>query len=549
MSEYKWLTKESRSFLKRDYLLEGTSPEQRIEDIANLAGKILNRADFAEKFIANMKKGWYSLSTPIWCNFGLSRGMGISCFNCICDDSIESILDTNTEVGIMSKYGGGTSIYYGNVRPRGSDIKNNGKTSGSVHFMKLTEQMVTTISQSNVRRGSCAVYLPIDHGDIDEFLDIKSEGHPIQHLSYGVCIKDDWMQSMIDGDKSKRKIWAKVLKSRKNTGYPYLFFHDNANNNKPQVYKDLNMTIWSLQLCNEVSLPSSLDESFVCNLSSMNILKYDEWKDDPEAVEILVYLLDAVMTEFIDKASKIKHFERAVKFAVRHRAIGVGWLGYHSYLQSKMIPFESMKAKQVNIEIAKNIFTKAKQASQKMAKEYGEPELLKGYGERHTTVCAIAPTKSSSFIAGGVSEGIEPYHSNYYIKDLQKGKFTVKNPYLEQLLEEKGKNTDEVWEDILKNSGSVQKLAFLNREEKNVFKTFSEISPMEIIIQASGRQKYIDQGQSVNLMIHPSIPTKDVNSLLIEAWKLGLKGLYYQISVNAAQEFSKNILSCEMCQS
>lgn len=299
--------------------------------------------------------------------------------------------------------------------------------------------------------------------------------------------------------------------------------------------------------CSEIWLPSSETESFVCDLSSMNILYYDDWKNT-NAVELLVYFLDAVMTEFIEKAKKIKFMERAVRFAERHRALGIGWLGWHSYLQSKMIPFESMEAKYKNTEIAKNIKQEAYSASQKMAEEYGEPEILKNYNRRHTTLLAIAPTKSSAFILGQVSEGIEPHRTNYYIKDLQKGKFTIKNVHLQKLLKDKNLDTDEIWDDILKHGGSVQHLDCLTENEKDVFKTFGEISQKEIIIQAAARQKYIDQGQSLNLMIHPSISTKDINNLIIDAWKLGCKALYYQISVNAAQQFSRNILTCKSCE-
>jgi ribonucleoside-diphosphate reductase alpha chain len=293
-------------------------------------------------------------------------------------------------------------------------------------------------------------------------------------------------------------------------------------------------------------LPDNDEESFVCDLSSMNILYYDQWKDT-NAVELLTYFLDAVMTEFINKAKKIKFMERTVRFAERHRALGIGWLGWHSYLQSRMIAWESMEAKFLNVQIAKNIHDAAYAASAKLAQEYGEPEVLKGYGRRNTTLLAIAPTKSSAFIMGQVSEGIEPHRTNYYIKDLQKGKFTIKNKVLEDLLVSKGVD-DLVWDSILKNGGSVQHLDCLTPHEKDVFKTFAEISPKEIVIQASQRQKYIDQSQSLNLMIHPSIPIKDVNALLIEGWKLGVKSFYYQIGVNAAQQFSRSILSCKSCE-
>ena len=538
----------SQVFLERDYLVDGQTVDQRVDEICNTAEKLLNKPGFAAKFKENFQKGWYSLSTPIWTNFGNERGMPISCFGSSISDSMESIAYTWAEVAMMTKYGGGTSATFGNLRPRGASIRDNGESSGAVHFMQAFENLIQIVSQGSTRRGNFAAYLPIDHADIMEFLQIRTEGFAIQDLSYGVCVPDYWMEEMINGDADKRKVWAKVLEMRANFGYPYITFIDNANNNTVDCYKDKGMKITHSNLCNEILLFDNEDESFVCDLSSMNILYYDEWKDT-DAVELLVYLLDAVMTEFIEKAKNIKFMERAVRFAERHRALGVGWLGWHSYLQSKMIPWESMEAKFHNTQIAKNIKEAAYKASAKLAEEYGEPEVCKGYGRRNTTLLAIAPTKSSAFILGQVSEGIEPHRTNYYIKDLQKGKFTIKNVELEKLLKAKGHDTEEIWKSILMDGGSVRHLECLTDEEKNVFKTFAEISPKEIVIQAAQRQKYIDQGQSLNLMIHPSVPTKDVNALIIEGWKMGIKGLYYQISVNAAQSFARSILECTNCES
>ena len=548
MSNYRWLTEMSQVFLERDYLVDGQTVDQRVDEICNTAEKLLNKPGFAAKFKENFQKGWYSLSTPIWTNFGNERGMPISCFGSSISDSMESIAYTWAEVAMMTKYGGGTSATFGNLRPRGASIRDNGESSGAVHFMQAFENLIQIVSQGSTRRGNFAAYLPIDHADIMEFLQIRTEGFAIQDLSYGVCVPDYWMEEMINGDADKRKVWAKVLEMRANFGYPYITFIDNANNNTVDCYKDKGMKITHSNLCNEILLFDNEDESFVCDLSSMNILYYDEWKDT-DAVELLVYLLDAVMTEFIEKAKNIKFMERAVRFAERHRALGVGWLGWHSYLQSKMIPWESMEAKFHNTQIAKNIKEAAYKASAKLAEEYGEPEVCKGYGRRNTTLLAIAPTKSSAFILGQVSEGIEPHRTNYYIKDLQKGKFTIKNVELEKLLKAKGHDTEEIWKSILMDGGSVRHLECLTDEEKNVFKTFAEISPKEIVIQAAQRQKYIDQGQSLNLMIHPSVPTKDVNALIIEGWKMGIKGLYYQISVNAAQSFARSILECTNCES
>ena len=546
-SDYVWLTDFSQQFLEKGYLTELQTVDQRVNIICETAERILKRPGFAKAFKANIQKGWYSLSSPIWTNFGTNRGLPISCFGSHIADTMESILSTQAEVGMMTKNGGGTSAFFGKVRPRGSKIRDNGESHGSVHFMQLFENLITVVSQGSTRRGQFAPYMPIDHKDILEFLKVRTEGSPLQFVSTGVTISDAWFQAMIDGDMDKRAVWAKVLESRTNTGYPYLFFTDNVNKNTVDVYKDLMMMIDHSNLCTEIMLPDCDQESFVCDLSSMNIIYFDQWKDT-NAVELLAYFLDAVMTEFIQKARNIKFMERTVRFAERHRALGIGWFGWHSYLQSKMVPFESLEAKMLNIKVAKTIKEQAYAASAKMAKRYGEPELLKGYGRRNTTLMAIAPTKSSAFIIGQASESIQPELSNYCIEDLQKGKYTSKNKYLEELLQRKGMNIEPVWLSILKNSGSVQHLDFLTQNEKDVFKTFGEISPKETIIQAAQRQKYIDQGQSLNLMIHPSIPIKDVNALIIEAWKLGIKSLYYQINVNAAQEFSRNILSCASCE-
>ena len=873
-NEYVWLNDLSQQFLEQDYLLPGQTVDERVDIICDKFAELYGDKEVAARFKSYFQKGWYSFSTPVWTNYGTERGLPISCFGTHIEDRMESILHGVAEVGMQTKNGGGTSAYFGDLRGRGSEIKNNGNSHGSVHFMGLFDSLLKVISQGSTRRGNMAVYLPAEHPDIMEFLSIRSEGSPIQDLSYGVSVSDYFMNQMIAGDMRFRKTWAKVLESRAKKGYPYIFWTGNANGEtKPSCYHDL--TITHSNLCSEISLPDGPDESFVCCLSSMNILHYDEWKNS-DAVELMIYFLDTVMEEFIDKAKFIPFMERAVKFAVGHRALGLGWLGYHSYLQAKMIPFESFEAKMLNIEIAKLIQKKSYMASEYLAKKFGEPSMLRGAGRRNTTLCvagntylltdrgvrsieqtvdqqlnvwnglefspvtpfytgesellritlsngttldctpdhkflvatpqvnsllfgknvsievpanklregdcmpkhlfpvidhgldlphaytngafagdgsisntrdgkyprnelrlygkkmamasrvewkhsahyvaqtgktpecyrgylpdnflpkttvpinyslksrlewlaglidtdgsagskgisismashkfakdvltltqtlginatlgqntrkggyssnndiyyvigismqgctilselgmvtsrvalkksklglgtcpcnhyitvksieklqgihktycftdpirgtgvfngvytkqcAIAPTKSSAFILGQVSEGIEPHRSNYMIKDLAKGKFSIKNHHLEALLESKGHNTPEVWDSILKRSGSVQHLDILTDEEKKVFKTFQEISPREIIIQAAARQQFIDQGQSLNLMISPNTSAKDVNTLFIEAWRLGLKGLYYQYSVNAAQEAARDILSCESC--
>jgi len=546
--EWYWLNEDSRKFLERGYLSEGESAEDRITQIANAAQSYLGFDGFAEKFINYMSRGFYSLSSPIWSNFGRARGLPISCFGSYIPDTMTGILGKLSEVGIMTKCGGGTSGYFGDLRSRGTEISSGGASTGSVHFMELYDKLMNVVSQGNVRRGSFAAYLPIDHPDIEEFLKIRGEGNAIQEMSIGVCVSDEWMRKMIDGDKEARKIWGLVIKKRFESGYPYIFFSDTANNQAPQVYKDKGLRINNSNLCSEIMLSNSDDESFVCDLSSLNLETYDEWKNT-DAVETLVYFLDAVMTEFINKTENMAFMEAPRKFAINQRAIGIGVLGWHSFLQSKMIAFESLDAKMLNIEIFRHIKTLCDLASANLANLLGEPPLLKGYGRRNTTTMAIAPTTSSSFILGQVSPSIEPLNSNYFTKDLAKGKFTFKNPYLIKLLEEKGINTPSIWKSILVKGGSVQHLSELTNEEKDVFKTFGEISQKDIVMQAAQRQKYIDQGQSLNLMIPPNTKPKDVNELIIFAWESGIKSLYYQRSSNPAQDLARSILTCTTCES
>lgn len=921
--EYYWLNSHSRLFLERGYLEEGITPEKRIKQIADNAEKILGIKGFSEKFENYMKLGFYSLATPIWTNFGNKRGLPVSCFGSLVKDQMEAILDKASEVGMMSKLGGGTSGYFGDLRERGAKISVGGESSGAVHFMEIYDKVANVISQGSARRGSFAAYLPIEHPDIDEFLQIRSEGHPIQDMSIGITVTDKFMKELIEGDKEKRKIWAKVIQKRFETGYPYIMFVDTANKNAPQVYKDKKLKIkasnlcvtgdqrvpsdrglltakelykqggelklfdnknivsasemklieknakvykitldngmthtvtrhhkicvldrreqlknenkqivhvknveckdlkigqkvaiqtqkgvfgnknmpkesfllgiyqgdgtqnkdrimldvwekdfdlieeiqdchnyicekyntqfsertnrtynnanftdckvlqskvkkkrlssnalskslnfkkgfvpnwiwesneetqwqyirglfytdgtafksksignpmsislasvnkeflreiqiilanlgmqssirilrkkgkqflpngkgsyqyyetkdcWRLIIgnknnaltfnkntgfldrkgieleekkyrdntkkfykinsieyvgkedvycckvntqehlwvcngflthnCSEIQLFSDENNSFVCVLSSLNLLHWDEIKDT-DAVETLIYFLDAVNEEFINKTKDVKFMSAAHNFAKNQRALGMGVLGWHSLLQSKMISFESMQAKLLNVEIWKTIKERSDNATQELAKIFGEPELLKGYGRRNVTTLAVAPTTSSSFILGQVSPSIEPLNSNYFVKNLAKGKFTYKNPYLKEVLKKYEKHNDEVWKSILIRGGSVQHLDFLTQEEKNVFKTFGEISQKEIIIQAAQRQKYIDQAQSLNLMIPPATPPKQVNSLLIEGWEMGIKTFYYQRSANPAQELARSILTCSSCE-
>ena len=888
---FEWLNENSRNFLNGGYLIEGVTAEQRIEEIAKTAESILGIKGFADKFYDYMSKGYYSLSSPVWSNFGTSKGLPISCFGSNIDDNMGDILHTQAEVGIMSKFGGGTSGYFGNLRYRGAEITNNGKSSGAVHFMKLFESIIDVISQGSTRRGRFAPYLPIDHPDIEEFLAIRTEGNPIQELTHGVTVTDEWLQSMIDGDKDKRAIWAKVIQMRVETGLPYIFFTDTVNNGAADVYRDKGLRInhsnlcvapetkiltdqgyeeigslegekvnvwngeeWSnvevvktgenqkllrvvsdsgyelestpyhkfyvledtasgrrtnpprykevrakdlnpgdklikfnlpiieghktlnhaydngfftadgtnsghskiiylyndkqdlidnfssvnswvrckttgrlqgtafglmskyfvptgdytiesklkwlagyldgdgtvtnnngsqsiqaasinkeflkdVQLmlqtlgveskvtlareagtsllpkndgtgdyaeyetkevhrilingnslyalyklgfetyrlewdvrkpnrecshfiqvsdvielderkdtycftepkrhmgmfnglltgqCSEITLPSNAEWSFVCNLSSMNLLTYDEWKDT-DAIETMIFFLDAVMSEFISKLEAMRDSElaedrqafefmkRAYRFAKDNRALGLGALGWHSLLQSKMIPFESVEASELNAAIFFDMRNKAYKASEKLADKYGEPSVLKGYGRRNSTLLAIAPTTSSAFILGQVSQSIEPIWSNVYVKDVAKAKVTIRNPYLQDVLAKYGKDDRATWNSIRDNDGSVQHLDFLTEHEREVFKTFSEIDQYVVIDQAAIRQRFIDQSQSLNIMVNPDMSAKEMNELYLFAWRNGVKTLYYQHGTSAAQQFSRD-KSCVMCE-
>lgn len=536
--KYYWLNDDSRLFLSRGYITE--SPEQRIKNIANTAEGYLKIDGFAKKFEDYMARGFYSMSTPVWINFGKDKGLPISCYGSNVDDTLDSILNGSREIGMMSKYGGGTSIYLGNIRERGATISTGGTADGPVHYARMYDTTVDVCKQSEARRGACAAWLPVEHNDILEFLDIGTEGNPIQNLQYGVTVTDQWIQDMKDGDADKRKIWAKVIQRRNEFGYPYIMFKDNTNNNSP--YKELGLDITASNLCSEIQLPTDSFNSFVCCLGSINLLHWDEIVET-DAIETYTLFLNAVMEEFIKKSYNMPGMKRAYRFAEQHRALGLGVLGYHSLFQSKLIEFESLEAKQLNYTIFKTLKERSELASKQLHEEKGVSCIREGYA--NTTLMAIAPTKSSSFIHGQVSMGIEPIKSNYFIKDLAKSKTIYKNPFLEAELEKYDLNTPQVWEDILKKDGSVQHLDF---PTKAVFKSFIEISPAELVLQAGQRQAFIDQSQSLNLMIHPSVSAKDINKLYLSAHEQGVKTLYYQFSQSSAQSFARDILECASCE-
>jgi len=549
MSKYYWLNNLSRDFLKKWYLVWEQTAEERILEIWKHAEKVLGIVGFCDKFVNYMSLGYYSLSTPIWCNYWNDRWLEISCYGSNISDNIESILYTQAEVGMMSKFWWWTSWYFGQLRPRWAKIKNNWESSGAVHFMQLFKSITDVISQGSSRRWAFTPYLDIEHSDIKEFLKIWTEWNPIQNMTTGVCVSSDWLKSMVKWDEDKREIWAEVLKTRSEIGYPYIFFKDNVNDNKPQWYE--NKTIYHTNLCSEIALPNNENESFVCCLSSINLLHWDEIVKT-DAIEILFMFLDGVMSEFIRKLENFKwdkkyFMQRALNFAKRHRAIWLGVLGWHSYLQKNMIPFASDEA----MELTKTIFSKIKErtgsATRELASIYWEAEVCKWYGVRNATTMAIAPTTSSAFILGQVSQSIEPYMSNYFVKDTAKAKVTFQNPYLKDLLVSKSMDTQDVWNNIKSNDWSVQYIDWLTDKEKEVFKTFAEIDQAKIIDQASIRQKYIDQWQSLNILLPWDASVKEINRLHLLAWESGIKWLYYQHSFNKAQEVKRKI-SCVWCE-
>lgn len=547
---FAWMNDVSRQFLAKDYLLNGQTGEARVGVIAETFGRRFNRPDLAAKLYDYAARGWYSFSSPVWSNYGHTRGLPISCFGTYVEDDTRSILRAHVEVGMMSKHGGGTSLYLDPLRSRGSDITDNGKSAGSVHFSGMYDKEIRVISQGSSRRGECAVYWRIDHPDVPEALATirtKAGGPEYQKLSYGLVIDDEWMRSLVAGDLAKRALWAEVAKARTKSGYPYLIFIDNANRQAPDVYRELGLRINRSNLCTEIFLPDSPTESFVCCLSSMNDLYYSEWKHT-DAVEVMVYFLDSVMSEFIEKAAGEYGFDRAVRFAERHRALGLGQLGWHDLLQSRMTPYDGLEANALAAEVSRHIQTAALAASTKMAAQYGEPELLKGRGRRHTTLTAIAPTQSSSAILEQASEGIEAKIANFAIKDKQKVKYTYQNPFLLRLLADKGQDTPAVIDSVFENEGSVQHLDCLSPREKAVFKTLREISPMAVVQQAAARQPYVCQGQSLNLLIDPEADPKQVNKVYLAAWELGLKSLYYQKNVSAAKDLVRDLTACAACE-
>jgi ribonucleoside-diphosphate reductase alpha chain len=551
-----WMTEEGWETLKSS-LSEGdseTTPRQIYTRLASMAW--LYSGIPAAEFFYILWSGWLCPASPVLSNFGTDRGLPISCNALTVPDSVNGIFDKVKELAVLSKNGAGVATYMGEVRGRGAPITNNGLSEGVMPWCKVFDSTTISVNQGSTRRGAAAVYLDITHPDIREFLSMRRPTGDVNrrslNLHHGVCVPDSWMESMLGGDALKREIWIELLKTRFETGEPYIFFTDTVNRQNPYAYVKNNLSCTASNLCSEICLTSDEKHTFVCCLSSLNLEKYDEWKDT-NVVELSIRFLDAVMEEYIQKTHHIPELQCAYRFAVKSRALGLGVLGWHSYLQKNGIPFESFRAMMLNGEIFRTIQSRAEAESRKMYDEAINskadviPEWCEGTGMFHTHLMAIAPTTSNSTIAGGFSQGIEPIAANYYVVKGAKGTFIRKNSQLEKVLETYGENTQYTWDSINENSGSVRHLEFLSASEKEVFLTAREINPYAIIQQASQRQKWVDQSQSLNLFFPKNANPRVIHDVHVEAWKSGVKTLYYLRTegVLRGDATTSNCKSCE----
>jgi len=519
------------STISKGYLLPGETPKKAYRRVAHAVAQRLNRPDLENKFFKYIWNGWLGLASPVLSNTGTDRGLPISCFGIDTPDSIRGIGLTNAELMRLTSYGGGVGIGLSRIRPRGTHITGNGKSEGVVPWSKIYDSTIIATNQGSVRRGAASVNLDINHLDIEEFLQIRRpKGDPNRqclNLHQAVVVDDKFMNRLQDRDSEAMKLWLEILKSRVETGEPYIMFSDNVNKDNPLGYRMNNLNVSMTNICTEITLHTDEEHSFICCLSSLNLAKYDEWKDT-DLVETSVYFLDGVMEEFIQKTNGKESMIRSHRHAKKGRALGLGVMGWHTFLQQKNLPFNSIASTAWTHTIFSQIKTQAEAASRKMAVEYGEPTWCKGTGMRNTHLLAIAPTVSNSRI-NSCSAGIEPQPANVYVFNGAKGTFIVKNPELEAVLEAKGHNTGKVWDQILADNGSVQNLPheILADDEKEVFLTFPEINQLALVQQAAIRQRYIDQTQSLNLSFDPTDSPKWINQVHIEAWKLGIKTLYY----------------------
>ena len=541
--------------ISKGYLLAGETPKDAYWRVSTAVARRLGKPQLASKFFDYIWRGWLNLATPVLSNTGTDRGLPISCFGIDVGDSIQEIGAKNLEMMLLAKHGGGVGIGVNQIRSAGSRITGNGTSDGVVPFCKIYDSTILATSQGSVRRGAASINLNIEHGDFDEWIEIREPKGDVNrqslNLHQAVIIGDKFMRKLEEGDSEARRKWGKVLQKRKATGEPYIMFKGNVNKNNPEAYKQNGLKVFMTNICSEITLHTDESHSFVCCLSSVNLAKYDEWKDT-DLIYTAIWFLDGVLEEFIQRAKHMRGFENSVRSAEKGRALGLGVLGWHTYLQQRGLPFEGLQGQFETRRIFSGIRIEAERASRDMAEEYGEPLWCVGTGMRNTHLMAIAPTVSNSKLSGNVSAGIEPWAANVFTEQTAKGTFIRRNPELEKVFRKIGINNKDTWDKILQDGGSVQDIAeldnwgyingkltnrsdmtesnFKNKEidwVKDVFKTFKEINQLDLVKQAGIRQQYVDQSVSLNLAFPSQATPKWINQVHMEAWKQGIKTLYY----------------------
>ena len=546
--------------------------------VANTVAKRLYKPELADKFFQYIWKGWLNLASPVLSNTGTDRGLPISCFGIDVGDSIQEIGAKNLEMMLLAKHGGGVGIGINMIRPAGAKITGNGTSDGVVPFCKIYDSTILATNQGSVRRGAASVNINIDHDDFEEWLEIREPKGDVnrQSLNLHQCavIGDKFMRKLEEGDSTARRKWSKLLQKRKATGEPYVLFKGNTNKSNPEAYKKNGLKVHMTNICSEIALHTDENHSFVCCLSSLNLTKYEEWKDT-NLIYDAIWFLDGVLEEFLQKAKGLKGFENSVRSAEKGRALGLGVLGWHTYLQQNGIPFEGLQAQFETRRIFSQIKIESERASRALAEVYGEPLWCRDTGFRNTHLRAIAPTVSNSKLSGNVSPGIEPWAANVFTEQSAKGTFIRKNKELIKVLKKVGIDTEETWGKILEDGGSIQDInildnwGYINKKlvylpdaseqdmmnghdaVKDVFKTFKEINQLELVNQAGIRQQYIDQSVSLNLAFPSTATPKWINQVHFEAWKKGVKTLYYTRTESvlrgdiAAKAMDPDCLSCD----
>ena len=564
--------------ISKTYLQAGEKPKDAYWRVATAIAKRLEKPQLATKFFDYIWKGWLCLATPVLSNTGTDRGLPISCFGIDVGDSIFEIGSKNLELMLLAKHGGGVGIGINMIRPAGSKITGNGTSDGIVPFAKIYDSTILATNQGSVRRGAASVNIKIEHKDFEDFLEIREPKGDVNRQSLNlhqcVVVSDRFMKKVEEGDSEARRKWGKLLQKRKATGEPYIMYKGNVNKANPEMYKKNGLKVHMTNICSEIVLHTDEQHSFVCCLSSLNLAKYDEWKDT-DLVYTSTIFLDGVLEEFLQRAKNMKGFENSVRSAERGRALGLGVLGWHTYLQQKGLPFEGLQAQFETRKIFSQMKIESERASRDLASEYGEPLWCKESGFRNTHLRAVAPTVSNSKLSGNVSSGIEPWAANVFTEQTSKGTFIRKNPELRKVLKKIGFDTKETWDKILADGGSVMELDFLDEwcyldgklvecnevtEEshkgrcysvKDVFKTFKEINQLDLVRQAGIRQQYIDQAVSLNLAFPAIAEPKWINQVHLEAWKQGVKTLYYMRTESvlrgdiAAKAMDPECVSCE----